>query len=144
MIVPKLIHPIRLSLAKLILAEGMYDDKWKTRKKTVEIKWDTEESKLVQFLAQLRNRSFNMYDAQKGGWIRTTKLSFYVKSEDAIDDGKYKFDKGDKIVRMQDLDGLVSVDVELYVKEVTYRAPYQRFEFVQIMCENEVPRVPTT
>ncbi len=145
MIQPRLIHPIVIFVAQFDAVASAFDDKWHTKKQGTVFKYRglddsgkiVDENLLLQVRAQIRNTMIKFFEKQTGGWVRQSKVSFWVKSEDALIGGSDRFDKGDKIVKMRDLAGLTVVDLDLKIRDVIYRAPYQKFEFVELLCEKE-------
>lgn len=150
MIYPKLIHPVIIYVAQFLAAETKFDDKWHTRQGSNPLKYRglddkgkiDDETELLQLPAQLHNSVMMLFEKKTGGWTRESKMSFWLKSDDVIDvDGKYRFDKGDRIVRMADVASATVTGLDLMIRDVIYRAPYRRFEFIELVCEKQTAQV---
>ncbi len=141
-ITPKLIHPIIIYIAKMVITGEEFNDRWNTRQKGKKLEWNTNEDDLISIQAQLKNEKLASLNQTQGGWVQISKMSFLVNRIDVIgEDGFYKFDKGDQIIRMRDLDMITEVPLKLFVRDVLYRAPYTNFKFIQLVCEKGAPQL---
>lgn len=129
-------------IAKMVLIGEEFDDRWKTRKRGKKYEWLDADDQLIPLRAQLKNQALSFANQTTGGWVKLSKMSFLVYARDVLDgEGKFKFDKGDKIVRMRDVDMVTNIPLKLFVRDILYRAPYTRFNFVTLKCEKEAPQL---
>lgn len=139
---PRLIHPIFIYIAKLNIDANVkqWDDDFKQVRLGGVLKWKEKESDLIKLIAQKRTHNFRNYDKKKGGWIEETKFMFLCYTKDLVgENGRYKLDRGDKIVKMTDLKGRTKFDkMTLFIREFIPRGEYEVFHFIELHCENRV------
>lgn len=135
MITPKLIHPIVIYIAKFISGKDSkaWDDEFKTKERKVKLVWDMENP--VVLPAQIKTIMNKQIDKVTGGWSISSRQTFLVNASDAIDPvtKKYKFDRGDRIIRYTDNCRTYTQETELYIKDFIMRAPYNRFHFIHLI-----------
>lgn len=140
--IPRLIHSMHIFVAKLNLelADDDWDDDFHSNEEGTGLEWEADESKWLRFRTQKRNDKFRYYDKRKGGWTRDNKMSFWVYARDILDaEGKYKLDRGDKIVRLQDLAGqaMQGFSDGLFVRDLLFHGEYRKVHLVELMCEDQ-------
>jgi len=143
LIVPRLIHPMLITIAPVVIADGTqpdgkktFDNKWRSPTPEKPLKWETDETKMITIRAQLKNSMFAYSSKTTGGWIRVSKCQFLCYQEDVINaDGRYKFDKADRIVRLTDVALATKFPVSFQIRDILLRGQYDRVHFVELVCE---------
>lgn len=134
----RLIHPMKIYVARLLLQslDDQWDDDFHTRDKGSSLKWEEDSAKWLPFLAQVKKPAVKMYSKKSGGYEFETRLTFLLYTKDVLDSsGEFKLDRGDKIVKIEDLHGVYRQSLELFVRECVPRGEYRSVNFLELHCE---------
>ena len=118
-----------------------WDDTFHTTNTKTKVKWKDADAELISFRAQYKTTA-NMFTKIKGGYVTDVKHKFLLYAKDVINsEGRYILERGDKIVKMIDLKGTRVVNFELFVKEIVNRGVYDKINFIELLCEKQVPKI---
>lgn len=97
---------------------------------------------LERYSVQKKNNRLDHFDKTRGNWTKETKISFLGLTDEMLDQKtkQIKFGPGDKIVLMIDrLGRTVKEFQELTIRDALLRGEYDRFHFVELLAEKEIP-----